>query len=114
MKGFACLVPDLAWLPKGWRVLNQEGCAGESGCCAESAFEHCLLTSFTAAAAAVDTHRENDLVLLEIKINGELASPLSVICHRWVAWPLFFLGQGAGGGWFEFELALCLTQHVLL
>jgi hypothetical protein len=22
-------------------------------------------------------------VLLEIKINGELASPLSVICHRW-------------------------------
>jgi GTP-binding protein LepA len=27
-------------------------------------------------------YRENDLVLLEIKINGELASPLSVICHR--------------------------------
>jgi GTP-binding protein LepA len=26
--------------------------------------------------------RVNDLVLLEIKINGELAEPLSVICHR--------------------------------
>jgi GTP-binding protein LepA len=24
----------------------------------------------------------NDLVLLEIKINNELAEPLSVICHR--------------------------------
>lgn len=50
------------------------------------------MTASTAAAAAVDNHRENDLVLLEIKINGELASPLSVICHRWVS-----------GGWF-----LCL------
>jgi hypothetical protein len=29
------------------------------------------------------THpRANDLVLLDIKINGELAPPLSVICHR--------------------------------
>lgn len=34
-------------------------------------------------AAACPVVRENDLVLLEIKINGELATPLSVICHRW-------------------------------
>eukprot|EP00879_Flechtneria_rotunda_P013665 GHRR01014275.1.p1 GENE.GHRR01014275.1~~GHRR01014275.1.p1 ORF type:complete len:565 (+),score=168.74 GHRR01014275.1:185-1879(+) len=27
-------------------------------------------------------YRVNDLVLLEIKINGELATPLSVICHK--------------------------------
>ncbi len=27
-------------------------------------------------------YRVNELVLLEVKINGELAPPLSVICHR--------------------------------
>lgn len=30
----------------------------------------------------VSGYRKNDLVLLEIKINGEPADPLSVICHR--------------------------------
>ncbi len=32
--------------------------------------------------AACGRNRENDLVKLEIKINGEPADPLSVICHR--------------------------------
>lgn len=27
-------------------------------------------------------YRENDLVKLEIRINGELAEPLATICHR--------------------------------
>ncbi len=27
-------------------------------------------------------YRENDLVLLEVKINGEPADPLSLICHK--------------------------------
>jgi hypothetical protein len=42
-------------------------------------------------------------VLLEIKINGELATPLSVICHRW-GWVGVCVVGGGGGGWHNFDL----------
>ena len=31
---------------------------------------------------AFDGHRKNDLVKLDVKINGELAEPLALIVHR--------------------------------
>jgi translation elongation factor EF-4 len=38
--------------------------------------------TYTLANPPLPAHRTNDLIKMEIKINGELADPLSVICHR--------------------------------
>ena len=43
---------------------------------------HSHIHTHTHAHTHARTHRTNDLVKLEIKINGELAEPLSCVVHR--------------------------------